>query len=184
MINREAEKRLVNELMLVPGLIADAIKLSPSIDSIAYNFSKARDALYIGRGACYPLALDGALKLKEISCIHAESYAAGETKHGPIALIDESMPVIVLAPLDSLFEKTNSNLQEVAARGGRIIFRGSRKASWNAAIGFAGMIEMPELASNVTPIVYAAPFQLLVYHTAVFLGEDVDQPAIWQKARP
>jgi glucosamine--fructose-6-phosphate aminotransferase (isomerizing) len=175
-INRETEQRLVKELMLIPGLMADTMKLEPSIEPIAHKLSKARDALYVGRGACYPLALEGALKLKETSYIHAEGYAAGELKHGPIALIDNSMPVIVLAPLDSTLEKTVSNLQEVAARGGRIIFVGSQKTAREVAVDLAGMIEMPEMASNFAPIVYAVPIQLLAYHTAVFMGKDVDQP--------
>jgi glucosamine--fructose-6-phosphate aminotransferase (isomerizing) len=175
-INRETEKRLVNELMVIPGLIADTMKLEARIKSIAYNLSKARDVLYVGRGTNYPLALEGALKLKEISYIHAEGYAAGELKHGPIALIDESMPVIFLVPSDSLLEKTVSNLQEVAARGGRIILVGNHKAAQQAAVDLAGTIEMPEMGPDFAPMVYAVPIQLLAYHTAVLMGKDVDQP--------
>jgi glucosamine--fructose-6-phosphate aminotransferase (isomerizing) len=120
--------------------------------------------------------MEGALKLKEISYIHAEGYPAGELKHGPIALIDETMPVIVLAPYDAVFEKTVSNMQEVAARGGRIVLIGDERARHEAALDLAAMIEMPAMNPIVAPIVYAVPVQLLAYHTAVFMGKDVDQP--------
>jgi glucosamine--fructose-6-phosphate aminotransferase (isomerizing) len=133
--------------------------------------------LYLGRGGAYPLALEGALKLKELSYIHAEGYAAGELKHGPIALIDFAMPVIVLAPSDASLEKTVSNLQEVAARGGHIILVGSQSAKQAAAADLAGFIDMPEEAAGAfAPIVYAVPVQLLAYHVATFMGKDVDQP--------
>ena len=133
--------------------------------------------LYLGRGTSYPLALEGALKLKEISYIHAEGYAAGELKHGPIALIDETMPVIVIAPHDRVFEKTVSNMQEVAARGGRIILVTDPKGAARGARRIARQRSMlPEMAATVTPLVYAIPVQLIAYHTAVIMGTDVDQP--------
>jgi glucosamine--fructose-6-phosphate aminotransferase (isomerizing) len=132
--------------------------------------------LYLGRGTSYPLALEGALKLKEISYIHAEGYAAGELKHGPIALIDETMPVIVIAPHDGVFEKTVSNMQEVAARGGKIILVTDPRGAKEATISSMMTLQMPEMATSVTPLVYAIPVQLLAYHTAVNLGTDIDQP--------
>ncbi|KQP03474.1 glucosamine--fructose-6-phosphate aminotransferase [Methylobacterium sp. Leaf99] len=138
--------------------------------------SKARDVLYLGRGTSYPMALEGALKLKEISYIHAEGYAAGELKHGPIALIDESVPVIVIAPHDAIFEKTVSNMQEVAARGGRIILIGDAKGAAAAGLETLATVTMPDCDPVVAPIVYAVPIQLIAYHTAVFMGKDVDQP--------
>jgi glutamine---fructose-6-phosphate transaminase (isomerizing) len=131
--------------------------------------------LYLGRGTSYPLALEGALKLKEISYIHAEGYAAGELKHGPIALIDENVPVIVVAPEDDLFDKTISNMQEVAARGGQIILI-SDAAPEKVACKLAAHIRMPKVASFSTPLLYAIPTQLIAYHTAVVMGTDVDQP--------
>ncbi len=175
-LDREEEKRLVNELMMVPGLIAEAMKLEHSIETLAHQLGKARDVLYLGRGSSYPLALEGALKLKEISYIHAEGYAAGELKHGPIALIDEQLPVIVIAPTDAVLEKTVSNLQEVSARGGRIILVGDANAIKEADVELAGQIAMTDMAPDFTAIVYAAPIQMLAYHTAVFMGKDVDQP--------
>jgi glucosamine--fructose-6-phosphate aminotransferase (isomerizing) len=134
------------------------------------------DALYLGRGTNYPMALEGALKLKEISYIHAEAYAAGELKHGPIALIDEQMPVIVIAPHDALYEKTVSNMQEVSARGGRIIMLSDQKGIAETGITDMQSIVMPEMGPSFAPIVYALPVQLLAYHAAVTLGKDVDQP--------
>ena len=132
--------------------------------------------LYLGRGTAYPLALEGALKLKELSYIHAEGYAAGELKHGPIALIDEAMPVVVIAPRDAVFEKTVSNMQEVAARGGRIILIGEKRAAEEAAVAIEHFLAMPDMGANFAPIVYAAPIQMLAYHTAVIMGKDADQP--------
>jgi len=132
--------------------------------------------LYLGRGTSYPLAMEGALKLKEISYIHAEGYAAGELKHGPIALIDEKMPVVVIAPHDRIFEKTVSNMQEVAARGGRIILMTDPKGAVEATVDSLETIVLPEMPATVTPLVYAIPVQLLAYHTAVIMGTDVDQP--------
>ena len=132
----------------VPGLIAQALKLEPRVEPIAHSLARARDVLYLGRGTSYPLALEGALKLKELSYIHAEGYAAGELKHGPIALIDEAMPVIVIAPRDAVFEKTVSNMQEVAARGGRIILIGDRTAAAEAAVGLAHFLAMPDMGDE------------------------------------
>ncbi|MDB5572486.1 MAG: glmS [Hyphomicrobiales bacterium] len=172
----ERERELVSDLIAVPGLMAEATKREPQIEQVAAALSKASDVLYLGRGTSFPLALEGALKLKEISYIHAEGYAAGELKHGPIALIDEEMPVIVIAPYDSVYEKTVSNMQEVAARGGRIILIADRRAANEAAIDFQAVVAMPDMAPDFAPIVYAVPAQMLAYHTAVAMGKDVDQP--------
>jgi glucosamine--fructose-6-phosphate aminotransferase (isomerizing) len=146
------------------------------IRRIAAGIMEARDVLYIGRGPMYPIALEGALKLKEISYIHAEGYAAGELKHGPIALIDEDVPVIVVAPPDALFDKTASNLQEVVARGGKVILLSDRRGCERLADYVATAVALPEVDPLVAPILYAIPVQLLAYHTAVLKGTDVDQP--------
>jgi glucosamine--fructose-6-phosphate aminotransferase (isomerizing) len=175
-LDEASETALVKQLDAVPGLIAEVLKHEPAIESLAHMLAKARDVLYLGRGLSYPLALEGALKLKELSYIHAEGYAAGELKHGPIALIDESMPVIVIAPNDPVFEKTVSNMQEVAARGGRIILIGDKRAAEHAAVDLAAFFPMPAMGYEFAPIVYAAPVQLIAYHTAVFMGKDADQP--------
>jgi glutamine---fructose-6-phosphate transaminase (isomerizing) len=165
----------------VPRHLAEALALEPQIEQLARDLSKCRDVLYLGRGTSYPIALEGALKLKEISYIHAEGYAAGELKHGPIALIDETMPVIVIAPYDQVFEKTVSNMQEVAARGGRLILVTDTKGAQAAADGASmhqamATLTLPTMTEAVTPLVYAVPVQLLAYHTAVVMGTDVDQP--------
>jgi len=170
------EAKLVHGLIEVPRLMAQALALEPQIEHLARDLAKSRDVLYLGRGTSYPIALEGALKLKEISYIHAEGYAAGELKHGPIALIDETMPVIVIAPHDRVFDKTVSNMQEVAARGGRIILVTDSKGAHEAHVESAAKIVLPDMASTVTPLVYAIPVQLLAYHTAVVMGTDVDQP--------
>ena len=170
------ESELVGELIATPGLLAEALKLEPALEQIAHKLARARDVLYLGRGPAYPLALEGALKLKELSYIHAEGYAAGELKHGPIALIDEAMPVIVIAPRDAVFEKTVSNMQEVAARGGRIILIGEPHAAEEAAVALESFLAMPDMGAAFAPIVYAAPVQMLAYHTAVIMGKDADQP--------
>jgi glucosamine--fructose-6-phosphate aminotransferase (isomerizing) len=175
-LDEEEEAALVAELIAVPGLIAQTLKLEPAVETIAHSLAKARDVLYLGRGTAYPLALEGALKLKELSYIHAEGYAAGELKHGPIALIDEAMPVIVIAPRDPVFEKTVSNMQEVAARGGKIILIGDRTAAEEAAVDLAHFLPMPDMGHEFAPIVYAAIVQMLAYHTAVIMGKDADQP--------
>jgi glutamine---fructose-6-phosphate transaminase (isomerizing) len=173
------EKTLVHALIEMPRHLNEALALEPQIEQLARDLAKSRDVLYLGRGTSYPLALEGALKLKEISYIHAEGYAAGELKHGPIALIDENMPVIVIAPHDKVFEKTVSNMQEVAARGGRLILmtdaQGAKVA--HAADGQSIVtLTLPTVHAAVAPLVYAVPVQLLAYHTAVIMGTDVDQP--------
>jgi glucosamine--fructose-6-phosphate aminotransferase (isomerizing) len=170
------EGKLVQGLIEVPRHMAQALALEAQIEHLARDLAKSRDVLYLGRGTSYPIALEGALKLKEISYIHAEGYAAGELKHGPIALIDETMPVIVIAPHDRVFDKTVSNMQEVAARGGRIILVTDPKGAREAQVESAVKIVLPDMAATVTPLVYAIPVQLLAYHTAVVMGTDVDQP--------
>ena len=175
-LTSEDEARHVQSLIALPGLIAKALELEPEIEKLARELSKARDVLYLGRGTSYPLALEGALKLKEISYIHAEGYPAGELKHGPIALIDEDMPVIVVAPHDALFEKTASNMQEVAARGGRIILITDAKGAAECGIEPETTIIMPDMDPTFAAIVYALPIQMIAYQTAVFMGKDVDQP--------
>jgi len=175
-IDAAEEERLVRAAIEVPRHAATALKLEGQIEALAKELAKATDVLYLGRGTSFPLALEGALKLKEISYIHAEGYAAGELKHGPIALIDETVPVIVIAPHDSLFEKTVSNMQEVAARGGRIILLTDRRGAEEASLPTLATLVLPDLAPEVAPIVYAIPAQLLAYHTAVVRGTDVDQP--------
>jgi glutamine---fructose-6-phosphate transaminase (isomerizing) len=175
-LTAQAEREIVDALIGVPGLISDALKREGQIEALTRELSKAKDVLYLGRGTSYPLAMEGALKLKEISYIHAEGYAAGELKHGPIALIDEAMPVIVIAPHDPWFEKTVSNMQEVAARGGRIILITDDKGAEATGLQTEATIVMPSAHPIVAPIVHAIPVQLLAYHTAVFMGKDVDQP--------
>jgi glucosamine--fructose-6-phosphate aminotransferase (isomerizing) len=170
------EQKLVHALVETPGLMAAALALEPQIEKLAQNLAKARDVLYLGRGTSYPIALEGALKLKEISYIHAEGYAAGELKHGPIALIDETMPVVVIAPYDNVFDKTVSNMQEVAARGGKIILVTDPRGAKDAAIASVETITLPDMSTTVTPLVYAIPVQLIAYHTAAAIGTDVDQP--------
>jgi glucosamine--fructose-6-phosphate aminotransferase (isomerizing) len=170
------EQTLVRALLEVPRHMAEALALEPEIERLARNLANSRTVLYLGRGTSYPLALEGALKLKEISYIHAEGYAAGELKHGPIALIDETMPVIVIAPHDRVFEKTVSNMQEVAARKGRIILLTDQQGAREASINSLATLTMPEMPATVTPLVYAVPVQLIAYHTAVIMGTDVDQP--------
>ena len=175
-LSDEDEARLVHGLVEIPRLMAAALTAEPQIEKLARDIAKCRDVLYLGRGTSYPLALEGALKLKEISYIHAEGYAAGELKHGPIALIDENMPVVVIAPYDRVFEKTVSNMQEVAARGGNIILMTDARGAAEATIESLVTIILPDMAATFTPMVYAIPVQLLAYHTAVVMGTDVDQP--------
>jgi glutamine---fructose-6-phosphate transaminase (isomerizing) len=175
-LSESDEKKLVHALIEVPRHLAEALALEPQIMELARDLAKCRDVLYLGRGTSFPIALEGALKLKEISYIHAEGYAAGELKHGPIALIDETMPVIVIAPYDQIFEKTLSNMEEVAARGGRLILvtdaQGARAANSKPWV----TLTLPTMPATVTPLVYAVPVQLIAYHTAVIMGTDVDQP--------
>ncbi|MEX0644943.1 MAG: glutamine--fructose-6-phosphate transaminase (isomerizing), partial [Parvularculaceae bacterium] len=175
-IDGKEERRLVRALLETPRLVAEALKQAPAIETIAKEIAKATDVLYIGRGVSFPLALEGALKLKEISYIHAEGYAAGELKHGPIALIDKTVPVIVVAPPDALFEKTISNMHEVMARGGRALLISDKAGIAAAGNGLWASIEMPTVEPALAPIVYAAAVQLLAYYTATTKGTDVDQP--------
>ena len=175
-LTEEDEQRLVTSLLELPRLIGDALKLETDIRPIAVELAKARDVLYLGRGQNFPIALEGALKLKEISYIHAEGYASGELKHGPIALIDERTPVVMTAPFDHLFEKSLSNLQEVAARRGRVLL--ITDARGRAAAGSApwAVLETPTCESVLQPLIGVIPLQLLAYHVAVEKGTDVDQP--------
>ena len=175
-IDAETEARLVSALTEVPARAAEVLNHDERLRELAEEIAKARDVLYLGRGTSYPIALEGALKLKEISYIHAEGYAAGEMKHGPIALIDDGVPVSVIAPTDDLFEKTASNIAEVMARGGRVIFFSDTRGEKRLAGKTAVTIALPEVDPFVTPILYAIPVQLLAYHTAVIKGTDVDQP--------
>jgi len=176
-ITEADEKELVRHLAEMPRIMASVLNtIQPSIEQLSRDLSKCKDVLYLGRGTSYPLAMEGALKLKEISYIHAEGYAAGELKHGPIALIDENMPVIVIAPHDRFFEKTVSNMQEVAARGGRIIFITDAKGAAASKLETMATIILPEVNEIIAPMIYSLPIQLLAYHTAVFMGTDVDQP--------
>src|SRR4026209_104565 len=174
-IDEAMEAELVQALAAVPRHMATLLRDEGPYETLAHFLSRARDVLYLGRGQSYPIALEGALKLKEISYIHAEGYAAGELKHGPIALIDEKMPVIVIAPRDDLFEKTVSNMQEVAPRGGQIILVSDADAE-GVGCALHTHLSVPRLHPFVTPLVYAIPVQLIAYHTATFMGTDVDQP--------
>ena len=164
------------ELRNLPGLVNHALSLGEECHRIAQGLSEARDVLFLGRGRMFPLALEGALKLKEISYIHAEAYASGELKHGPIALVDPAVPVIVLAPHDELFDKTVSNMQEVMARGGKVLLVTDRRGAQEAALGVWETLVLPDVAAPWAPILYAVPAQLLAYHRAVAKGTDVDQP--------
>ena len=175
-LSTEDETKLVRGLIEVPRLMTAALACEPQIEHLARDISKSSDVLYLGRGTSYPLALEGALKLKEISYIHAEGYAAGELKHGPIALIDENMPVVVIAPYDRVFEKTVSNMQEVAARGGNIILMTDARGAAEATVDSLVTVVLPDMDASFTPLVYSVPVQLLAYHTAVVMGTDVDQP--------
>lgn len=175
-VSREEEKALVRQLAETPRFASQVLKLEAQIEKVARELAKVHHVLYLGRDTNYPLAMEGALKLKEISYIHAEGYAAGELKHGPIALIDENMPVIVIAPHDRIFEKTVSNMQEVAARGGRIILITDKAGAAAASVKTMETIVLPDVPELIAPMVYALPIQLLAYYTAVFMGTDVDQP--------
>jgi glucosamine--fructose-6-phosphate aminotransferase (isomerizing) len=175
-VPREQEQELVHALIEAPRHMTETLKHEKHIAGVAREIAAARDVLFLGRGINFPIALEGALKLKEISYIHAEGYAAGELKHGPIALIDEHVPVIVIAPRDELFDKTMSNMEEVAARGGKIVLltdEEGHKAGKNKT--FREII-VPQAHPFISPLLYAVPVQLLAYHAAVFMGTDVDQP--------
>ncbi len=175
-MSREEEAQIVHHLMEVPSSLNEALSHDAEIAAMAHLIAPARDVLYLGRGPDFALALEGALKLKEISYIHAEGYASGEMKHGPIALIDEAVPVIVLAPSGPLFEKTVSNMEEVRARGGKIVLISDAEGLAEAGAGCMATIEMPQVHPLIAPLVYAVPVQLLAYHTACVKGTDVDQP--------
>jgi glucosamine--fructose-6-phosphate aminotransferase (isomerizing) len=178
-LSPEQSKPHIDALLQLPQLLEQALKLAPEIDEIAGRFYSRTDFLYLGRGINYPIALEGALKLKEISYIHAEGYPAGEMKHGPIALIDERMPVVTLAPQDAVFEKMMSNMQEVKARGGSVIAvttRGDQKLASLLDRSRDVVIELPQAPALLMPIVMVVPLQLLAYDIAVRRGCDVDQP--------
>ena len=175
-ITSEQEKALVRNLSEAPRYASQVLKLDRQIEQVGRELAQYKHVLYLGRDTNYPLAMEGALKLKEISYIHAEGYAAGELKHGPIALIDEKMPVIVIAPHDRIFEKTVSNMQEVAARGGKIILITDKKGAAHATVKTMETIVLPDVPEVIAPIIYALPIQMLAYFTAVFMGTDVDQP--------
>ena len=175
-IDAKREAQLTVALSEVPSRMVEVLRHDERIQEIAHRIAKARDVLYLGRGTSYPIALEGALKLKEISYIHAEGYAAGEMKHGPIALIDEAVPVIAIAPRDAWFEKTASNVQEALARGGRVVLFSDKTGVAKLGDKALYAITMPDVDPFVAPILYSVPVQLLAYHTAVLKGTDVDQP--------
>ena len=175
-MTRAEEQEVVHHLLEAPACLNSALDHDDDIAGMAHLIAPARDVLYLGRGPDYPMAMEGALKLKEISYIHAEGYASGEMKHGPIALIDEDVPVIVLAPSGPLFEKTVSNMQEVRARGGQIVLISDGEGLAEAGEGCMATIQMPKVHPLIAPLVYAVPVQLLAYHVAVAKGTDVDQP--------
>ena len=175
-LSEEDEKRLCAALLAAPRHVAEFLKQEPKIEALGQEIAKATDVLYMGRGPSFPLALEGALKLKEISYIHAEGYAAGEMKHGPIALIDEKVPVIVIAPHDALFEKTVSNMQEVMARGGKVLLISDAQGIARAGDGVWATLQVPDADPFLAPILYSVPVQLLAYHAAIAKGTDVDQP--------
>jgi glucosamine--fructose-6-phosphate aminotransferase (isomerizing) len=175
-IDRAEEERLVRVLLEAPRLVAESIQLEEAVSGVAIEVAKARDVLYLGRGPMSALALEGALKLKEISYIHAEGYAAGELKHGPIALVDDKTPIIILAPFDSYFEKSASNMSEVMARGGQVVFITDPEGARQAPAGARVVMTAPSCDPLVSPLVMSAPIQLLAYHVAVQKGADVDQP--------
>ncbi len=174
-LTEKLEQKITSELFSLPGKIEKVLQLDDEIKALAEQFAEKQHALFLGRGTHYPIAMEGALKLKEISYIHAEAYPAGELKHGPLALIDADMPVITVAPNNSLLEKLKSNIQEVSARGGQlIVFMDETLAS--AADGNVQIVKVPQVENEISPIVYTIPLQLLSYHVAVLKGTDVDQP--------
>jgi glucosamine--fructose-6-phosphate aminotransferase (isomerizing) len=174
-LDQAAGQAMIASLVRIPGLVEETLALNPQVENVARTYLNARDYLYLGRGINYPIALEGALKLKEISYIHAEGYPAGEMKHGPIALIDEQMPVVVLVPRTATYEKVVSNMEEVIARGGRVIAictAGDEEVRRRAEM----VLEVPAEGEDLTPILLSVPLQLLAYHVAVLKGTDVDQP--------
>jgi glucosamine--fructose-6-phosphate aminotransferase (isomerizing) len=174
-LSRPQAKKLLQDLLHLPSWIEDALKLEIEVEALSHRLTESKDFLYLGRGINYPIALEGALKLKEISYIHAEGYPAGEMKHGPIALIDEKMPVVVLVPRDRYFQKTLGNLKEVESRGGKIVILTDDKSAPLGASPFAALT-LPQASHFLTPIVMSIPLQLLAYYIAVHRGTDVDQP--------
>ena len=175
-ITDDQQALLSNAITEVPARAAEVLYHDESLRDIAAWLAEARDILFVGRGTSYAIAMEGALKLKEISYIHAEGYAAGELKHGPIALIDDDVPVIVIAPSDDLFEKTASNMEEIMARGGKVVLLSDAKGIASLGEKAVATVELPDVHPFVAPILYAIPVQLLAYHVAVHKGTDVDQP--------
>jgi glucosamine--fructose-6-phosphate aminotransferase (isomerizing) len=167
---------LVRQLETLPGAVRDALALDADIKQLAERFGDKHHALFLGRGTQFPIAMEGALKLKEISYIHAEAYPAGELKHGPLALVDESMPVIAVAPNDHLLEKLKSNLEEVRARGGELYVLADADVAQHVPLGRGHLVTLPACGEMIAPIVFTVPLQLLAYHVAVLKGTDVDQP--------
>ncbi|MEJ2019942.1 MAG: SIS domain-containing protein, partial [Maritimibacter sp.] len=175
-MDADGVEAMLADLQKLPGLMSQALSTDEPIQKAAEKLSEARDVLFLGRGQMFPLALEGALKLKEISYIHAEAYPSGELKHGPIALIDKATPTVVMAPHDGLFDKTVSNMQEVMARGGKVLLISDSRARDEAGHGVWRTVVMPDAPEFLQPVLYALPAQLLAYHTAVAKGTDVDQP--------
>ncbi|MCK5722937.1 MAG: SIS domain-containing protein, partial [Gammaproteobacteria bacterium] len=171
----EREAKVVKQLRHLPGIIDDVLKLDNDIKEMAKDFADKEHALFLGRGMHYPVALEGALKLKEISYIHAEGYPAGELKHGPIALVDKNIPIVAVAPNDKLIDKLKSNLQEVKARGGKLYIFSDKGANLRSEEGIK-VIEVAPLDIAISPIIFSVPLQMLAYHVAVLKGTDVDQP--------
>ena len=174
-IDAEKEKQLLNGLQQLPDIVQAALRLNDPIEAMAEKFSEKHHALFLGRGVQYPIAMEGALKLKEISYIHAEAYPAGELKHGPLALVDADMPVVTVAPSDTMLEKLKSNLQEVRARGGELFVFQDAAAALEQQDD-VHVLDVPRIAAELAPIVYTVPLQLLSYHVAIIKGTDVDQP--------
>ncbi|HAD03500.1 MAG TPA: glutamine--fructose-6-phosphate aminotransferase, partial [Desulfuromonas sp.] len=175
-LDAKAAQKILADLVTLPRKIEETLELCAGIEKVAHNFMNARDFLYLGRGNQYPIALEGALKLKEISYIHAEGYPAGEMKHGPIALIDEQMPVVTLAPTNDTFEKVVSNLEEVRARGGKVIAVTTAAGAHELSLKSDAVLTVATCADELMPVLTAIPLQLLAYHIAVLKGTDVDQP--------
>jgi len=180
-LDARGEADAIEQLRFVPGSIQHALNLEPQVQAWAQRFAKREHALFLGRGIHYPVALEGALKLKEISYIHAEAYPAGELKHGPLALVDAAMPVVVIAPNDSLLEKVKSNMQEVRARGGELFVFADLDSHFSESEG-VNVIRTPRHSGLLSPVVHAIPVQLLAYHAALVLGTDVDKPRNLAKA--
>ena len=176
LISQKVESHLTESLLEVPSNMASVLELSDTIQKVSEDIVKAKSALFLGRGVCFPIAMEGALKLKEISYIHAEGYASGEMKHGPIALVDDKVPVIIIAPKDSLFEKNISNMQEILARGGKVILITDKQGDKILGKQLFKKIVLPNLEEFIQPIIYSIPVQLIAYFVAVKKGTDVDQP--------